>query len=157
VTEHVIELVCLAFGSMSSLPELNGQSSAREALFKRIKQYIEINIRNPELSPAQIAAHHRISERYQRMLFASAGKTVTGYIVERRLELCKASLEDKQLADHNVSQLAFSYGFSDAAYFSRKFKEYSGFAPKEYRETFSVRMSHIGRGGNRPVTDRSPD
>ena len=133
ITEHVIELVALAMGSMSSLRELNGQSIARTAMLERIKQYIEINLRNPQLSPALIAAHHRISERYQRMLFASTGTTLTRYILDRRLELCKEALLNSGFTGYNVTQLAFSYGFSDAAHFSRKFKERYGVSPKEYR------------------------
>ena len=133
ITEHMIELVALAMGSMSSLRELNGQSIARTAMLERIRQYIEINIRNPQLSPALIAAHHKISERYQRMLFASTGTTVTRYILERRLELCREALVNTKLADYNLTQLAFSFGFSDLAYFSRKFKECYGVSPKEYR------------------------
>jgi AraC-like DNA-binding protein len=133
LTEHVIELVALAMGSMSSLRELDGQSIARTAMLERIKQYIEINIRNPQLTAPLIASHHQISERYQRMLFASSGTTISRYIVERRLELCKEALENVALTDYNVTQLAFSYGFNDAAHFSRKFKKQYGVSPKECR------------------------
>ena len=33
-------------------------------MLERIKQYIEINIRHPQLTPALTASHHHISERY---------------------------------------------------------------------------------------------
>ncbi|MGI9229742.1 MAG: helix-turn-helix domain-containing protein [Gammaproteobacteria bacterium] len=133
VTEHVIELVALSMGSMSSLKEVNGQTIARTAMLQRLQQYIEINLRNPQLTPMLIASHHHISERYQRMLFASIGTTITRYILNRRLDLCKEALMDDALADYNVKQLAFDYGFNNAAHFSRKFKEKFGMSPKQCR------------------------
>lgn len=118
---------------MSSLRDVDGQSIARTAMLERIKQYIEVNIRNPQLSPLLIAEHHMISERYQRMLFASTGTTITRYILERRLELCCEALVNTSLANYSITQLAFSFGFNSAAHFSRKFKEKYGESPKEYR------------------------
>ena len=134
VNQHIIELIALAMGSMSKLRDLDGQSVARTAMLDRLKQYIEINIRHPQLSPAVIAKHHHISERYQRMLFASTGTTVSRYILEQRLALCREALENKSLRDYSITQIAFSYGFNDAAHFSRKFKESYGVSPKECRE-----------------------
>ena len=134
VNQHIIELIALAMGSKSSLRELDGQSIARTAMLERLKQYIEINIRHPQLSPALIAAHHHISERYQRMLFASTGTTVSRHILEQRLALCREALENTSLRDYSITQIAFSYGFNDAAHFSRKFKERYGISPKECRE-----------------------
>ena len=133
INQHIIELIALAMGSMSSLRELDGQSVARTAMLERIKQYIEINIRHPQLTPALIAKHHHISERYQRMLFAPTGTTISRYILNKRLELCREALENRALSDYSITQLAFSYGFNDAAHFSRKFKERYGISPKEYR------------------------
>ena len=133
INHHIIELVALSMGSMSSLRELDGQSIARTAILERIKQYIEINIRHPQLTPAQVARHHHISERYQRMLFASTGTTLSKYILNKRLELCREALENPDLCDNSISQIAFNYGFNDAAKFSRKFKERYGVSPKEFR------------------------
>ena len=136
INHHIIELIALAMGSMSSLRELDGQSIARTAMLERIKQYIEINIRHPQLTPAQVAGHHHISERYQRMLFASTGTTLSRYILDKRLELCREALENSALNDYGITQIAFSYGFNDAAHFSRKFRERYGVSPKEYRHRF---------------------
>ncbi|MCY4210407.1 MAG: helix-turn-helix domain-containing protein [Gammaproteobacteria bacterium] len=134
INHHIIELVALALGSMTSLRDLDGQSLPRTALLERIKQYIEINIRDPQLTPAQVAGHHHISERYQRMLFASTGTTASKYILNKRLELCREALANPALRDHSITQIAFSYGFNDAAHFSRRFKEHYGVCPKECRE-----------------------
>ena len=70
------------------------------------------------------------------MLFASSGTTVSRFILDKRLELCREALENSALSDYNITQIAFSYGFNDAAHFSRKFKERYGASPKDYREKF---------------------
>ena len=134
INQHIIELIVLAMSSMSSLRELDGQSIARTAMLERIKQYIEINICHPQLTPALVAKHHHISERYQRMLFASTGTTISKFILDKRLELCRKTLENLELRDYSISQIAYSYGFDDASNFSRKFKERYGATPTEYRE-----------------------
>ena len=134
INQHIIELIVLAMSSMSSLREVDGQSIARTAMLERIKQYIEINICHPQLSPALVARHHHISERYQRMLFASTGTTISRFILDKRLELCREALENPELRDYSISQIAFNYGFNDASSFSRKFKERYSVTPTEYRE-----------------------
>ena len=134
IKQHIIELIALAMGSMSSLRELDGQSMTRTAMLERIKQYIKINIRDSQLTPAQVAGHHHISERYQRMLFASTGATISRYILNKRLELCREALENSALRGYSITQIAFSYGFNDAAHFSHKFKERYGISPKDCRE-----------------------
>ncbi|MCY4155776.1 MAG: helix-turn-helix domain-containing protein [Gammaproteobacteria bacterium] len=133
INQHLIELIVLAMSSTASLREADGQSIARTAMLERIKQYIETNIRHPQLSPGLVARHHRISERYQRMLFASTGTTISRFILDRRLELCREMLESPELSDYSISQVAFSNGFNDASGFSRKFKEHYDVTPKEYR------------------------
>lgn len=134
INQHIIELIVLAMSSMSSLREVDGQSIARTAMLERIKQYIEINICHPQLSPALVAKHHQISGRYQRMLFASTGTTISRFILDKRLELCREALVNPELRDYSISQIAFSYGFNDASNFGRRFKEHYGASPKEYRE-----------------------
>ena len=133
INQHIIELIVLAMSSTASLREVDGQSIARTAMLERIKQYIEVNIRHPQLSPALVAKHHQISERYQRMLFASTGATISRFILDKRLELCREMLENPELCDYSISQIAFSNGFNDASSFSRKFKEHYGITPKEHR------------------------
>ena len=134
INQHVIELLVLAMSSMSSLRKPDDRSLARTAMLDRIKQYIESNICDPQLSPALVAKHHHISERYQRMLFASSGTTISRFILEKRLERCREALGDLKLRDYSISQIAFNYGFNDAANFSRRFKDRYGTAPRGYRE-----------------------
>jgi AraC family transcriptional activator of tynA and feaB len=51
----------------------------------------------------------------------------------RRLERCRAALEDPGQARRSVSEIAFGWGFSDMTHFGRRFKAAYGILPSEYR------------------------
>jgi AraC-like DNA-binding protein len=85
------------------------------------------------LSPALIAAAHQISVRYLHHLFRQEEQTVGEFIRNRRLERCRADLSDPRLRDRSVVEVGSRWGFTDAATFSRTFKEATGTAPGEYR------------------------
>jgi len=49
------------------------------------------------------------------------------------LERCRADLGDAALAGEPVATIGFRWGFTDAAHFSRAFREQFGVAPRAYR------------------------
>ncbi|MDH4393235.1 MAG: helix-turn-helix domain-containing protein [Aquabacterium sp.] len=51
----------------------------------------------------------------------------------QRLDACRRDLADVRLAERSVSALAFSWGFNDAAHFSRSFREQFGQSPRAWR------------------------
>ena len=157
INQHIIELIVLAMSSMSSLREVDGQSIVRTAMLERIKQYIEINIRDPQLTPALVAEHHHISERYQRMLFASSGTTISRFILDKRLELCREAFENPELRDYTISQIAFNYGFNDAANFGRRFKERYGVSPEGISGEKSVGTESSTSAPSREIHSLSPE
>ncbi|MFD1213167.1 helix-turn-helix domain-containing protein [Arthrobacter sp. GCM10027362] len=102
-------------------------------LVTRIRRYIEANLGDPELSPADIAAAHYISTRHLHNIFAASGSTVASWIRTRRLERCRRDLRDPILADRPVGAIAARWGFVDAAHFSRIFRSAFGEPPSAYR------------------------
>ena len=107
---------------------------------KNVIQYIEDNLRDPELSPSSVSAGLRISARYLRTVFASAGENMRAYILRRRLEECARQICNPAWQAHTLTEIAFSWGFNSAAHFTRKFHEKYGMAPREYRRV------HLGAG-----------
>jgi AraC-like DNA-binding protein len=85
------------------------------------------------LSPGSIAASHHISLRLLHKLFEEQGTSVGRWIRERRLERCRRDLLDPALDDMPASAIAFTWGFADAAHFTRVFREAYGHPPGEYR------------------------
>jgi AraC family transcriptional regulator, positive regulator of tynA and feaB len=99
----------------------------------RVEHFIEAHLSEPSLGPALIAAAAGISVRHLHRIFGAKGCTVTEWIRERRLERCRTDLADPDLRERNVTDIAFSWGFSDSAHFSRCFRQEFGVSPREFR------------------------
>jgi AraC-like DNA-binding protein len=104
---------------------------------RRIKAYIDANLGDPALGPATIAAAHHVSVRYVHRLFEPEGVTVSAWIRARRLDGCRGDLLDPALAEQPVSLIARRWGWTDAARFSRRFREAYGCTPSEVRAAAS--------------------
>ena len=59
------------------------------------------------------------------------GKTVTGYVNEKRIELAQELLKTTNLQIQTIAQYC---GIVDVHYFTRLFKKTTGVSPKQYRE-----------------------
>lgn len=108
-------------------------NAAREELLANIKKYIEQNLEDPTLGPQQLANQFSISLRYLHLLFAEEDATVSRWILQRRLDRCRFALEMPGTGK-NITEVAFDWGFSNAAHFSRVFKKHYGMTPREYRQ-----------------------
>lgn len=111
------------------LPQETAHSS--EALRYRIESYIRDRIRDPELSIDQIASALRCSKRYLHMAFAACDRSITEHIWTTRLDGCRSDLERRP--DVTISEIAFAWGFSSSAHFSRTFRNRFGVTPSEFR------------------------
>ena len=69
LSENLVNMIAMAFSSSVILEQSDGPSLAREAIKRRVRQYIDNNLRNPDLSNALIAEAQRISTRYLHKLF----------------------------------------------------------------------------------------
>jgi AraC family transcriptional activator of tynA and feaB len=99
----------------------------------RIEQFIEIHLAEPELNPPQIAAAIGVSVRHLHRIFLSRGHTVAEWIRERRLERCRKDLLNPRLSEKKITDIAFFWGFSDSAHFSKSFKKEFGLSPRAFR------------------------
>ncbi len=100
---------------------------------ERIARFIEEHLADPELAPPQVAAAAGISVRHLHRLFLRKGITVTEWIRQKRLDNCRAELADAGSLDRNITEIAFSWGFSDSAHFSHLFKKQFGVSPRDFR------------------------
>ena len=99
-----------------------------------VKSYIEENLKNADLSLSDVAKANQISLRYLHWLFRDSGETAQKYIINCRLDRCRQDIGNPAMADKLITQIAFSWGFSDSAHFSKRFKAAYGASPSEYRE-----------------------
>jgi AraC-like DNA-binding protein len=110
------------------------QSLHRSALLYRLKSYIHVNLRNPDLSLSSAAAALGVSTRYVSDLMAAEQICFRTYVQAQRLQNCKRELQDSAHAARNVGDIAFAWGFNNLAHFSRTFKEKFGVSPRACRD-----------------------
>ncbi|MDN7560741.1 helix-turn-helix domain-containing protein [Burkholderia orbicola] len=130
IVDVTLELLGAAFRAYRS----PSAQSPRSRLTDRILRYIEVRLEDTGLTPQAIAEDNGISLRYLYLLFNERGMTVAGWIRQRRLERCRAELADGGRA-RTVAEIAYHWGFSDSAHFSRLFKSAFGISPSTYKST----------------------
>ncbi len=132
VANHALDLVALTL-SMAFNGSGAALSSPRALASLRLKQVIEARLGDPELKPAAVAAEAGISLRYANALLSPEGTSLERYIIARRLERCRRTLEDPMQMHRMISEIAYSWGFSDLSHFARRFKKQFGCTPSEIR------------------------
>ncbi|MBJ8341961.1 helix-turn-helix domain-containing protein [Antrihabitans sp. YC3-6] len=86
-----------------------------------------------ELSAETIAAAHNISVRYLYKITANAEFTLAQWITNQRLLAARAELANPTSAYRSVAMIARTWGFTNPAHFSRRFRDAFGSTPREWR------------------------
>jgi AraC-like DNA-binding protein len=139
VARYLLEMISMSYTMGAARAE--EASAIAWQRRKDVIQYIEDNLRDPELSPASISAGLRVSPRYLRTVFAPGGEKMSAYILRRRLEECARQMANPAWHAHTLTEIAFSWGFNSAAHFTRTFHEKFGMAPREYRRVSLERIA----------------
>lgn len=107
---------------------------SQAATMRRVRQHIENELSEPDLTLAAIARLERVSERLVQKLFAATGQTFSGYLRQRRLERCRADLANRLYGHLSITDICFRWGFNDAAHFSHAFRGQYNVSPRQYRQ-----------------------
>jgi AraC-like DNA-binding protein len=108
------------------------RSAMREGLRAQVRAYIEEHLADVSLRPEAIAAANAISVRSLYGLFEEEGDAVCAFLRRRRLARAHDELARPD-ASPPVTEVAFRWGFSDAAHFTRAFRAQYGYAPRDTR------------------------
>ena len=65
-----------------------------------------------------------------RAFRARHGRSLTGFLLERRLEWAARQLLE---SGRTLAEIALAAGFADQSHFTRRFREYAGVAPGRFR------------------------
>ncbi len=113
--------------------EDDADGSYHRAMRRRIQEFVLQNLTDPSLCPEDIARAAGISERQLHRLFQAGGQSVERWIWQQRLQRCRDDLLARPRA--RISEIAFAHGFSDAAHFSRSFRDMFGVSPRDFRKS----------------------
>lgn len=127
VADHIAALLKLALG-----PEPQDSAGGRH-LHNRLMRTVRNGLSDPSLSPAAVAAEHRISVRTLHYAFAAAGTTFVEELMQARLQRARELLSDPRERDVPVIEVAARCGFTDPSHFARRFRRRFGVAPLAFR------------------------
>lgn len=140
VGEAITQMVHLALLDLAGIATAQTQ---REQLRERIKQHVVAHLGDPGLSVDGIAHALGCSRRQLYNAFAEEADGVAGYILNRRLDACRRALEEGGAGEHrSLTDIAFGFGFSSMAHFSRAFRAQVGMPPSDYRQARRLSGSH---------------
>jgi signal transduction histidine kinase/ligand-binding sensor domain-containing protein/CheY-like chemotaxis protein/AraC-like DNA-binding protein len=111
-------------------PEVKNLRSIDEKFINKVIKVIEEHISDEAFNIEEFADQIGMSRvQLHRKLKALAGKSASLYIRSVRLAKAKKMIEEEK---GNVSEIAYSVGFSSPEYFSRCFKDTYGYPPSEH-------------------------
>lgn len=135
------EFLAAALAAERPDPDMLAPTTGQTATLHRISQIIEARLADPDLSLGAIAADAGVSVRYLQKLFEAVNDSFGRYVKMRRLERCRADLVNPLYMHLSITDILFRWGFNDASYFSRVFREQYKMTPRAYRQEVGGRLS----------------
>jgi AraC-like DNA-binding protein len=147
VAESVTQILV---AGLSTLPVAQQPSVSQLTRYHReqIKAHVAARLRDPGLSVAGIAAALHMSSSTLHRSWAGEACSLADWIRAQRLDAVRRELCDPGQAGRSVSDIAFGWGFNDAAHFSRAFRARFGCSARE------LRGSALSDRGTEPMAKR---
>ena len=103
------------------------------SLLSHAQRMINQSLNESSLNPVSLANQLSISVRQLYRLFEEQGDSVCRFIQRSRLNRSAADLSNPRLRNESITDIAFKWGFTDSAHFSRTFKKHFERSPRDYR------------------------
>ncbi len=125
----------ILIAGLSTLPGARQPPVSRLVALHRqqVKALVRERLRDPDLTVAGIAVRLGVSPSTLHRAWAGEACSLADWIQTERLEAARRDLCAAQQRLRRVSELAYSWGFKDAAHFSRSFRRRFGCSPRELR------------------------
>jgi len=111
------------------------QRRSRRDVVSRVTRYLRENLAGRSSLHDVAAAVHLSPNYLAHLLKKETGKTFVELVTERRMEKARELLRHTAL---RIAEIAAATGFDDEAYFARRFKQFSGVTPRDYRSGASA-------------------
>ena len=128
-----LEVLSILYATLSRVVKYSNSNSAHPALWAAV-DYIRENIQHSGMTVKDMSDAVGFSEVHFRKIFNdNYGISPKQYLQNLRLDMAKNLLETGNIS---ISSIATECGYSSIYYFSKLFKEKTGYSPFEYRERF---------------------
>jgi len=119
-------------GPVIAAPETTVRASRTDEEFlQKIRSIVESRFSDANFSASDLENAMAMSHaQFYRKFKALMGINATEYLRRIRMQKAREILQDPDLS---ISEIAYSTGFGDPAYFTRVFKEDTGLSPNEWR------------------------
>ena len=132
LAEQLVSLVALAFQASDEGIE-RARPTISHLRFQAIKDFVDLNLHDPDLRPEHLVRSMGISRSYLYKLFSDNDFSFQDYIRNRRLTLVAMALRNPALEGVSITDIALRCGFNNASHFSRCFRANFGESPRAYR------------------------
>lgn len=119
--------------SLTHQDEPTSMRALQTRLVADAKRYIERHLHDPDLRADSIADALGVSRRTLYSAFAAMADTPARAIQQARLQQAQQVLLGRAPGSENITNLALSVGFNDAAHFSRIYRKMFGETPTSTR------------------------
>ncbi|ROO85864.1 AraC-like DNA-binding protein [Actinocorallia herbida] len=131
VGQAVLDLTRALVASVA--PDRIRRGVAEETLLTRVLAYARANLADPDLTARRIAHVHNISLRSLYRLCEDGGLSLEQWIIRRRLDEVRRALAAPEHAHRTIEAIARAWGFPNAPYFTRRFRQAYGETPGTWR------------------------
>ena len=101
---------------------------------QELMEVMEENYGNPEFGVQELAdAMHISRSQLSKKITAESGLPPTQFIRNYRLDIAKKMLAEN-VANRNITEIAYRVGFNDPKYFTRCFTKLYGVSPSSYKD-----------------------
>jgi AraC-like DNA-binding protein len=105
-----------------------------ETMLAQVRSYVRQHLTEPDLDAERVAGALAISVRQLYRLCAAARFSLEQWVIDQRLEGARAELTDPGSRSRSIAVVARRWGFTDASYFSRRFRQSFGISPRDWRQ-----------------------
>ena len=110
----------------------NNTSGERRQLVSSIKEYVQSHLSDENLSVNELGNIFHLNANYLSRLFKlQTGELLKDYILNIRIEQAKMLLKT---TEYKIAEIAKKVGFIEITSFNRRFKQYTGMSPGQYRK-----------------------
>ena len=105
-----------------------------------VMEVMEKNYDNSEFGVQELADEMRMNRSVlSKMLNAEAGQPTAQFIRNYRLDIAKKMITEN-VANRNITEIAYRVGFNDPKYFTRCFTKQYGESPSAFKESLEMEM-----------------